>query len=154
MIAERAPMSGWLRHLELTVKSKTGVGSDVLVWGLVAALGGTATLGFIILAVFIELAQRYAPLTAALALGGLFLSITIVALICCLSSQRHTVASAKLALAARSHAPWLDPKLLGVGIQIGRAIGWRRLVPLAAVGVLAAGLVKAWPERDRPVETG
>jgi hypothetical protein len=145
-------MKGWLRHLELTVKSRTGLGADVLVWALLAVLGAAATLGFFIGAAFIGLAERYGPLTAALALGGLFLVITITALACCLASQRRTVASAKLALAARSHAPWLDPKLLGVGMQIGRAVGWRRLVPLAAVGVLAAGIAKEWFGRDRPGE--
>jgi hypothetical protein len=148
-------MSGWVRHLELIVKSKTGLGSGVLVWALIAGLGGAITLGFFIFAAFLALAERYGPLTAALALGGLFLLITILALICCLSAQRRTVAGAKLALTARSHAPWLDPKLLGAGLQIGRAIGWRRLVPLAAVGVLAAGLAKEWLGRSRPAgETG
>ena len=102
-------MKGWLRHLELTVKSKTGLGADVLVWALLAVLGAAATLGFLISATFIGLAERYGPLTAALALGGLFLAITIVASACCLASQRRTVASAKLELAARSHALWLDP---------------------------------------------
>ena len=148
-------MSSWLRRLQLTVRSKTGLSSGVLVWGLVATLGGAVTLGFFIFAAYIALAERYGSLTAALALGGLFLLTTIIALICCLSSQRRTVASAKLALAARSPAPWLDPELLGAGLQIGRAIGWRRLVPLAAVGVLAAGLAKEWFGRDRPAgETG
>jgi hypothetical protein len=57
-----------------------------------------------------------------------------------------------LALAARSQTPWLDPKYLGVGMQIGRAIGWRRLVPLAAVGILAAGIAKEWIGRNRPAD--
>jgi hypothetical protein len=51
---------------------------------------------------------------------------------------------ARLELAARSHAGWLDPKFLTVGIEIGRAIGWRRVVMLAAAGLLAAGLGKEW----------
>lgn len=148
-------MSSWLRHLELTVKSNIGLSRGVVVWGLIAAGGGAITLGFFIFAAFIGLAEWYGPLAAALALGGLFLSITIIALICCLSWQRRTVAGAKLALAARSHAPWLDPKFLRVGLQIGGAIGWRRLVPLAAVGVLAAGLAKEWYGRTPPAgETG
>jgi hypothetical protein len=145
-----ALISGWLRHIELTVKSKTGLGADVLVWALVAVLGGAATLGFFISAAFIGLAERYGSLTAALALGGLFLAITIMALACCLATQRRNVASAKLELTARRHAPWLDPKFVGVGMQIGRAIGWRRLVPLAAVGVLAAGIAKEWFGRSPP----
>lgn len=143
-------MSGWLRHFELTVKSKTGLSSGFLVSGLVAILGGAVTLGFFIFAAYIALAERYGSLTAALALGGLFFLTTFIALICCLLSKRRTVADAKFALAARSHAPWLDPKYVGAGLQIGRAIGWRRLLPLAAVGVLAAGIAKEWYDRERP----
>src|ERR1700716_2595663 len=97
-------MSSLLRHLELTVKSKTGISAGVLVLGLGALLGAVLTFGFLLLAAYIALAERYAPLTAAVVLGGLFLLITIIALLCCLSSQRRTIAGAKLALAARSHA--------------------------------------------------
>jgi hypothetical protein len=142
-------MSGWLRHLELTVKSRTGLSEGVLVWGLIAVFCAAATLVFLIIAIFVALAERYGPLIAAMALGGLFLLITVIAIGCCLESQRRTVAGAKLVLEARSHAPWLDPRFLGVGVQIGRAIGWRRLVPLAAVGVLAAGLAKEWLAHSR-----
>jgi hypothetical protein len=147
--AQMQMMSGWLRHLELTFKSKTGLGAGVIAWGLIALLGAAATVVFLIVAGFVALAERYGPLVAALALGGLFLLITVVAVVGCLSSRRQTAAAAQLALAARSQAPWLDPRYLGVGIQIGRAIGWRRLVPLAAVGVLAAGLAKEWIGRSR-----
>jgi hypothetical protein len=142
-------MSGWLRHLTLTLKAKTGLSSGVAIWALVAIAAGAGTLAFFIIAAFVALAQRYGVLTAALVLGGLFLLFTIIAAIACVLTQRHTAANAKLALAARSHAVWLDPKLLRVGMQIGQAIGWRRLVPLAAVGVLAAGMAKEWFGRSR-----
>jgi hypothetical protein len=141
-------ISGWLRHLELTLKSKSGLGSSVFIWGLIALLGGAVTLGFFIFAAFIALAGRFGPLTAAAALGALFLLLTLLAVLGCVSSRRRTIAGAQLALEARSHAPWLDPKFVGLGLQIGRAIGWRRLVPLAAAGVLVAGLAKEWYGRD------
>ena len=137
-------MSGWLHYLELQVKSKTGLSSSVAVWAVVALLGAAVTFGFLIFAAFIWLAQRYGPLPAALVLCGVFLAITIAAIVGCIISHRRTVESARLALAARSHAPWLDPRYLGVGLQVGRALGWRRLVPLFAVGLLAAGLTKEW----------
>jgi hypothetical protein len=143
-------MSGWLRHLELTVKSRTGLSEGVLVWGLIAVFCAAATLVFLIIAAFVALAERYGPLIAAMVLGGFFLLITVIAIGCCLESQRRTATGAKLALEARSHAPWLDPRFLGVGVQVGRAIGWRRLVPLAAVGVLAAGLAKEWFAHRQP----
>ncbi len=145
-------ISGWLRHLELTLKSKSGLGSGVLIWGLIALLGGAVTVGFFIFAAFIALAARFGPLLAAVALGALFLVLTLLAVLGCVSSRRNTIAGAQLALEARSHAPWLDPKFVGVGLQIGRAIGWRRLVPLAAAGVLVAGLAKEWFGRERPAD--
>jgi len=137
-------MSGWLRYLQLTAKSKTGVSSSVIVWGVLALLFAAVTFGFLVFAAFIYLADRYDPLTAALVLGGFFLLFTIIALICCLLCQRRTVERAKLALAERSQSPWLDPKMLGIGLQVGRAVGWRKLVPLAAAAILAVGLTREW----------
>ncbi len=142
-------ISGWLRHLELTLKSKSGLDSGVLIWGLIALLGGAVTFGFFVFAAFIALAARFGPLIAAVALGALFLLLTLVAVFACVTSRRRIIAGAQLALEARSHAPWLDPKYVGIGLQIGRAIGWRRLVPLAAAGVLVAGLAKEWFGRDQ-----
>jgi len=140
-------MSGWFRYLELMAKSRTGLGSGVLVGGLAAVAFAALALGFFIFAIFIELAERYDPLTAALVLGGLFLLMTIIALVYCLLSRRRTAANAKLELAA--HPLWLDPKVVGVGLQIGRAVGWHRVLPLTAVGLLSAGLAKEWLGRDK-----
>ncbi len=50
---------------------------------------------------------------------------------------------------ARSSTSWFDPKLVAIGLQIGQAIGWRRLASLAALAVLAAGLTKEWSGRDK-----
>src|ERR1700716_4225400 len=116
MPASTPMIKGWIRHLELTVKSQTGFSGTVLALGLLALLGAALTLGFLLLPADIALAERYGPLTAALLLGGLFLLITITALLCALSSQRRTIAGAKLALAARSQTPLLDPQYLRVGV--------------------------------------
>jgi hypothetical protein len=145
-------MKSLLRYLELTLKSKTGFNSAILLLGLGTVLAAALTLVFLLAAAFIALADRFGPLNAALILGGFFLLLTVVAVLGCIASRRRTIAGAQLALAARSQTPWLDPKYLGVGMQIGRAIGWRRLVPLAAVGVLAAGIAKEWIGRNRPAD--
>jgi hypothetical protein len=146
-------MSGVLRYLELQAKAKTGLSSGVAVWAGVAVVGAAVTFGFVLLAAFIWLAERYSPLTAALILGAFFLLLTIIALIACKIAQGRNVQEAKVALAARSNAAsWLDPRYLGVGMQLMRSIGWRRIVPLIAVGVLAAGLAKEWGGRDQPAE--
>src|SRR5262249_8067672 len=64
-------------------------------------------------------------------------------------SRRRTIEQAELALAARKNVTWLDPKLLGSAIQVSRTVGWRKLVPLLAVGMLAAGVGMEWFSRDR-----
>jgi hypothetical protein len=142
-------MKSLLRHLELTIKSRSGFDSGVLLLGLGAALAAALTFAFLLVAAFIGIANRHGPLNAALILGGFFLLVTIIAVLGCVSARRRTMAGAQLALAARSQTPWLDPRYIGVGMQIGRAIGWRRLVPLAAVGVLAAGIAKEWIGHNR-----
>ena len=44
---------------------------------------------------------------------------------------------------------WLDPKLVGGAIQASRTVGWRKLVPLLAVGLVAAGVGMEWFGRDK-----
>ena len=143
-------MGGWRRYLELQAQAKTGLSSGLFVWALLAVVFGVLTAGFVLLIAFIWLAGRYGPLTAATVLASLFLLATIIAAICCLWSRRRTIEQAELALAARRTAVWLDPKVLGGAIQAGRAVGWRKLVPLLAIGMLAAGVGMEWFGRERP----
>jgi len=142
-------MGGWRRYLELQARAKTGLSSGLFICALLAVVFGMLTAGFVLLIGFIWLAERYDPLTAATALAGLFLLATIIAAICCMWSRRRTMERAELALAARRNATWLDPKVLGSAIQVSRAVGWRKLVPLLAVGMLAAGVGMEWFGRDR-----
>ena len=142
-------MSGWLRYLELRAKAKTGLSSAVLAWAIAAALCGAVTSVFLLFAAYIWLAEHYSPLTAALILGAFFLLVTIIALIACLIVHGRTAERARQELATRSQAPWLDPRYLAVGLQVGRAVGLRRLVPVIAVGLVAAGLAKEWFGDDK-----
>src|SRR5215469_14975786 len=143
-------MGGWRRYLELQAQAKTGLSCGLFVWALLAIMFGVLTAGFVLLIAFIWLAQWYDPLTAAIALAGLFLLSTIIAAVCSLWSRRSTMEQAQLALTSRRNAIWLDPKVLGGAIQVSRAVGWRKLVPLLAVGMLAAGVGMEWFGRERP----
>ena len=146
-------MSGWLRHFALNAQVRTGFGSQVVVWAVIAAVASTVALVFLLTAAFVWLADRYDSLTAGLVLGGVFVLIALIAVIACIVTRRRNMERARLELAARSsaNANLLDPKLLGVGFQIGQAIGWRKLAALAAVGLVAAGLAKEWLGRgDTP----
>jgi hypothetical protein len=38
----------------------------------------------------------------------------------------------------------------GAGPKIGGVIGWRKVAPVATVGIVAAGLAKEWFDGTRP----
>jgi hypothetical protein len=137
-------MSGISNYFVLTAKAKTGLGPEVIAWSLVALVGAVAALIFLILAGYIVLANAYSPLTAALVLAAAFLLVAILAAVLCLAAQRRIAERSRVALAARTSAFWFDPKLLSVGVDAVRAIGLKRLVPLAAIGILAGGLAREW----------
>jgi hypothetical protein len=60
--------------------------------------------------------------------------------------RQRNIARARqeLAASASAGANWLDPKLIAVGFQVGQAIGWRKLISLAAVALVAAGVAREW----------
>ncbi len=142
-------MNGWLRYLARNAQARTGISIQVAVWLAVAAVAAASAFAFLCLAAFLWLANRYDGLIAGLLLGGFFLLIAAIALLASLLARHRIRQRARLELAARRQANWLDPKLLAVGYQLGQAIGWRRLVSLAAVAVLAAGVTREWLGRDQ-----
>jgi xanthine/uracil permease len=141
-------MSGWLKHIELRAKARTGVGSGVLICALVAAVAAVMTFVFLCVTAFVWLAQIFGPVVAGLIVAGLFLVVTVVAVAMCIGLRNRNVEEAKLELAHR-HAALLDPTVMRVGLQVANAIGWRRIVPLVAAGVFAAGVAAEW-RKERP----
>ncbi len=140
-------MRGWLRYFALNAQVRTGLSAAVLTWAIVAAAGAAGAVVFLLVALFVWLAQLYGALIAAVALGCAFVLIALIALAVCLMTRRRNMERAQLELAARS-SNWFDPKLVTVGVQIAQQIGWRRLVSLAGVALLAAGLAREWSDRD------
>jgi hypothetical protein len=137
-------MGDWLRHIALNAKARSGFGPQLVVWFLIAVVALVLAVGFLCAALFVWLASRTDAVTASLIMAGGLVLVALFAAIAGWIARRHNMERARLELAARSHAGWLDPKFLTVGIEIGRAIGWRRVVMLAAAGLLAAGLGKEW----------
>src|SRR5215470_15174595 len=125
-------MSGWLRYFALNAQVRTGLSAGVLTWAIVAAAAVVGGLIFLLIALFVWLAQLYGALIAAVALGCAFVLIALIAL--------------AVALAARS-SNWFDPRLMTVGVQIAQQIGWRRVISLVGAGLLAAGVAREWSAR-------
>lgn len=143
-------MGGWRKYLELQLQAKSGLNSALVVGALIGLVSAAVTFVFLLVAAFVWLARRFDPLVAGLVLGGIFLLITIFALGYALWSQRRTAQRAKLALVSRQRTSWLDPKLLAGALEVSRTIGLRKMIPLLAIGVLAAGAAMQLGGRERP----
>lgn len=143
-------MSGWVRYLALTATVNTGLSSLVFVWAMVATLATVATLSFLSIAAYLWIAQRYDRVTAGIVLGGFFLLVAIIAGLVCVIARQRAIERARQELASGSQFSFLDPPFLTLGLQIGRTIGWHRLIPLAAVALLIAGFAKEWSGSAKP----
>src|SRR5262249_10291451 len=142
-------MRGWLRYFALNAQVRTGVSGPVLVLAIIAAAAAVAAVIFLLVAPFVWLADLYDALTARVVLGC---ALALIALVACLMTRRRNMERARLELAARNRTSWFDPKLVAIGLQIGQAIGWRRLASVAALAVLAGAAAKEWPGRDKAAE--
>ena len=91
------------------------------------------------------IADLFGPVTAQLVLAGGFLLLSLVLAGVAMASRanaRKRVASERQrARAARSQQPSMlaNPALLATGLQVARAVGFKRIVPLVALAGLALG---------------
>jgi hypothetical protein len=143
-------IKGFVREAMLKARMNTGFSGAIVIWSAVATVSFVVAFVFVLIAAFIWLESRSDAVTAGLVLAGVFLAIALVALLAGVFARRRTIREARaelmLAAAARQQAAtsWLDPKMVAVGAQLIQSIGMRRIVPIAAVGLLAASLGREW----------
>lgn len=110
-----------------------------------AALALFVTTGFLCAAIFISVLQAYGPVQACLAGAGVFFLLTLAAAGSYWGYKRDVQKRARIAAerAARSASQSMlaDPMLLATGLQIVRAIGVKRLLPILAIGGVALGVL-------------
>jgi hypothetical protein len=135
-------LDGAARMFALAIKAKTGTSQTAVLLVVVAAIGSAVAFVFACLIAYILLEQRYGRIEAAVALALAFFAVAVVAIIAAVFERRRAVRRAKAELAARTSALLSDPRLLTAGFQVARSIGWRKVVPLVVVGLLAAGLTR------------
>lgn len=110
-----------------------------------AAFALLVTTGFLCAAAFISVLQKYGPVQACLAGAGIFFLLTLTAAGAYWGYKREVQKRAQIAAerAAKSAAQGMlaDPMLLATGLQIARAIGVKRLLPILAIGGVALGIL-------------
>ena len=110
-----------------------------------AAFALFITTCFLCAAAFISVLDKYGPVQACLAGAGVFLLLTMAAAVSYWAYKRELRKQAQIAAerAAKSAASSMlaDPMLLATGLQIVRAVGVKRLLPILAIGGVALGIL-------------
>jgi Ca2+/Na+ antiporter len=124
----------------LAVQSRSGITASFIVWLIVAMMAASTAFAFLCVAAYAWLARQMGSVHAGLVMAAIFVVIAIIGLVVCLLARRRARERAILERAARAHAPsWLlDPKILATAVQVGRSLGWQRVIPLALVGIMVA----------------
>ncbi len=106
-----------------------------------AAVGLFITTAFLCAAAFIAVLHRYGPVEACFAGAAIFFVVTLIAAGTYMVRKRRIEARAAARAKAAANSLLADPAMLVTGIQIVRALGLKRLIPILAVGGLALGLM-------------
>ena len=143
-------LKGWMRDVALAVQAKSGATPGVFVWVFVLTLALLTAFVFLCVAAFMWLSLQFGGVVAGLIMAGVFVLIAAIAAIICSLARRRARERAILERAARAHAPsWLlDPKILATALQVGRSVGWQRIVPVALFGFIAAQWVREYRARE------
>jgi hypothetical protein len=111
---------------------------------LAAAMALLVTTAFLCAAAFVFVLQNYGPVQACLTGAAIFFVVAMIAAGCYMMRKRQIEERAEQAArAAKSTAQSVlsDPAMVAVGLQVIRAVGIKRLIPILAVGGLALGFL-------------
>jgi hypothetical protein len=126
---------------------KESTGSALRLTSLAAttALALFVTTSFLCAAAFVLVLEKYGLVRACLAGAAVFFVVSLIAAFSYIARKKQIEkqAKARAAEAARSavHTALADPMLVAAGLQVIRAIGVKRLIPILAVGGLALGFL-------------
>lgn len=121
-----------------------------------AAFALFITTCFLCAAAFISVLEKYGPVPACLAGAGVFFLLTLAAAATYWGYKREIQTRARIAAERAAKAPSMlaDPMLIATGLQLARAIGVKRLLPILAIGGVALGIMasRAGAEDETSVE--
>ena len=99
------------------------------------------TTSFLCAAAFVFVLQRYGLIEACLTGAGVFFVVTAIAAGCYMMRKNEVEVRAAETTKSAVQTALADPMLVATGIQLIRAIGIKKLIPILAVGGLALGFL-------------
>ena len=122
-------------------KDSTGTALRLTSLAAAAAVALLVTTSFLCAAAFILVLEKYGPVQACFTGAAIFFVVTLIAAISYTVRKRQIRVRAEQAAKSTAHTLLADPMLVAAGIQVVRAIGIKKLIPILAIGGLALGLM-------------
>ena len=122
---------------------KEGTGTVVRLTSLATAVALSLfiTTSFLCAAAFVFVLRRYGLIEACLTGAAVFFVVTLIAAGCYMMGKKKVEARVTETTKSAVQTALADPMLVAAGIQVIRAIGIKKLIPILAVGGLALGLM-------------
>lgn len=134
-------------------KNSTSVALRLTLLLVVVAVLFFMTISFLCAAAFIFVLQRFDLIYACLTGAGIFFVVTLIAAGCYWYNKRQ---AKKRSIAPEKSAfvdAVSDPVMLALGLQVVRAVGIKRLLPLLTIGAIAFGfMAQRKPSQKTPDE--
>ena len=122
-------------------KDSTGTAVRLTSLAAAAALALFVTTSFLCAAAFILVLDKYGPVQACFTGAAIFFAVTLVSAISYAVRKNRIKVRAEQVAKSTAQTLLADPMLVAAGIQLVRAIGVKKLIPILAVGGLALGLM-------------
>jgi hypothetical protein len=122
-------------------KASTGTALRLTSLAAAAAVALFITISFLCAAAFVFVLQRYGLIEACLAGAVVFLIVAVIAAGCYIVRKHQLEARAAERTKSAVQTALADPMVVAAGLQVIRAIGIKKLIPILAVGGLALGLL-------------
>jgi hypothetical protein len=132
-----------LRHMIDEVKTTSATALRLSALAAACAVSIFIAVGFICAAAFVIVDQQYGLPEACLAGAGVFLVLSLVLAIAYTACRQSARQAAQQAEKSAFAAAITDPATLAIALQVGRAIGFKRMVPLLAIAAVAFGIASA-----------
>jgi hypothetical protein len=122
-------------------KDSTGTALRLTSLAAAAMIALFVTTSFLCAAAFIAVLEKYGPVQACFTGAAIFFVVTMIAAISYMVRKSKIKVRAEQAAKSTAQTLLADPMLIAAGIQVVRAIGVKKLIPILAVGGLALGLM-------------
>jgi hypothetical protein len=122
-------------------KESTGTAVRLTSLAAMAAIALFITTSFLCAAAFVAMLQRYGLIEACLTGAGIFFIVTLIAAGSYMLRKKRIKTHAKETAKSAMQTALADPMLVAAGLQVIRAIGIKKLIPILAVGGIALGFL-------------